>query len=89
MKKYIVSIKYCIARHNDKMCFLLNSRYHIMLIGDIKKLLQKMESVSTTNTLTVTIPFSTTNSVAKRLSRVGTSLIFCLGQFISTTNTEE
>ena len=32
----------CIARHDDKMCFLPNCRYHIPLIGNIKELLQKL-----------------------------------------------
>ena len=32
---YIVSKDYCIARHGDKLCFLLNRRYHISLIGNI------------------------------------------------------
>ena len=48
-----------------------------------------MHSVSTINTWTVCIHFSTTNSVMKWLSRVDKSLILCRGQFISTTNTEE
>ena len=42
--KYIVSEENCIARHDDKMCFLPNCRYHIILIGDIKELLQKLEA---------------------------------------------
>ena len=28
-QKHIVSKEYCIARHDDKMCFLPNWRYHI------------------------------------------------------------
>ena len=43
-EKYIVSKEYCIARLDDKMCFLPNCRYHIVLIGDIKELLQKLEA---------------------------------------------
>ena len=39
---YLVSKKYCIAHDDDKMCFLLNWRYHIILLGDIKDLLQKL-----------------------------------------------
>ena len=42
-KNYIVSRGYCIARHDDKMCFLPNCRYHIILIGNCKELLQKMD----------------------------------------------
>ena len=41
-EKFIVSKEYCIARHDDKMCFLPNCRYHIILIGNIKELLQKL-----------------------------------------------
>ena len=41
-EKYIVSKEYCYARHDDKMCFLPNCRYHIILIGNIKDLLQKL-----------------------------------------------
>ena len=43
--KYIKSKEYCIAGHDDKMCFLPNCRYHIIiLIGNIKELLQKLEA---------------------------------------------
>ena len=34
-KTYIVGEKYCIAHHDDKMCFLPNCRNHILLIGDL------------------------------------------------------
>ena len=43
-EKFILSKKYCIARHDDKMCFLPNCRYHIILIGNIKELLQKLDA---------------------------------------------
>ena len=43
-EKFIVSIEYCNAHHDDKMCFLPNCRYHIFLIGNIKKLLQKLDA---------------------------------------------
>ena len=38
-KKYIVSNEYCIARHDDKMCFLPNCRYHNALIDGNKEIL--------------------------------------------------
>ena len=41
---YILSKEYCIARHDDKMFFLLNCRYHIILVGNIKDLLQKLDA---------------------------------------------
>ena len=63
-EKFIVSKEYCIAGHDDKMCFLPNCRYHIILIGNIKELLQNcMHSVSTTNTWTACIRFSSTASM--------------------------
>ena len=34
----------CIARHDDKLCFLPNCRNHIVLIGNIKDLLQKLDA---------------------------------------------
>ena len=43
-EKYNVSKEYCIARHDDKMCFLPKCRYHIIIIGNIKDLLQKLDS---------------------------------------------
>ena len=42
--KYVVSKEYCFARHDDKMCLLPNCRYHIILIGNIKDLLQKLDA---------------------------------------------
>ena len=39
-----MSKEYCIARHVDNMCFLPNCRYHIILIGNIKELLQKLDA---------------------------------------------
>ena len=43
-EKFIVSKEYCIARHDDKMCFLPNCRYHNILIGNIIELLQKLDA---------------------------------------------
>ena len=42
-EKFILSEEYCTARHDDKMCFLPNCRYHIILIGNIKELIQKLD----------------------------------------------
>ena len=44
-EKDIVSKEYCIARQDDKMCFLPNCRYHNILIGNIKKLPQKVDAL--------------------------------------------
>ena len=43
-EKFIVSKEYCIAGHDDKMFFLPNCRYHIILIGNINELLQKLDA---------------------------------------------
>ena len=43
-ENYIVCKEYCIARHDDKVCFLPNCRYHIILIGNIKELVQKLDA---------------------------------------------
>ena len=85
-EKYIVSKEYCIARHEDKMCFLANCRYHVNLIGNIKELLQKLDAFcfnyQHVDCLYTLFKYA---SVAKLLSRVDNSLIKCRGQFFSTT----
>ena len=43
-EKTVGSKQNCIARHDDKMCFLPNCSYHITLIGNIKQLLQKLDA---------------------------------------------
>ena len=43
-EKFIVSKEYCIARHDDKMCFLPNCRYHNILIGNTKELLKSLDA---------------------------------------------
>ena len=89
-EKYIVSKEYYVARPDDKMCFLPICGYHIILIGNIKELLQKLHAFfSNTNTWTVCLHFSSTASVPKLLSRMDNFLIVCRGQFISTSKTEE
>ena len=44
-EKHIVSEKCCLARYNDKMCFLLKYWFHFIPIGDIKELLKKLGSI--------------------------------------------
>ena len=39
-----MSKEYCIARHDDKLCFPANCSYHIILIGNNKELLQKLDA---------------------------------------------
>ena len=43
-EKCTLSKDYCIARHDDKICFLPTWRYHIILIDNIKELLQKVDT---------------------------------------------
>ena len=43
-QKYIVKKEYCIARHDDKMCFLPKCRYHNLLKSNFKELLQKLHA---------------------------------------------
>ena len=43
-EKFIVSKEHCIADHDVKMCFLPKCRYHIILIGIVKELLQKLDA---------------------------------------------
>ena len=43
-EKYSVCQEYCIARHDDKIGFLPNCRNDIILIGNLKELLQKLDA---------------------------------------------
>ena len=43
-EKYIVSKDYCFAHHDNKMCILPIYRFHIILLGDIEELLQKLDA---------------------------------------------
>ena len=44
-EKYFVSKKTCMSRHDDKMCFLPNCRYHIILLGNVDELLKKLDTI--------------------------------------------
>ena len=43
-EKYFGSKKYCIARHDDTVCFLLSFWYRNILKDNIKNLLQKLDA---------------------------------------------
>ena len=43
-EKYIVCKDYCIAHHNEKTCFLPTCKYHIVLLGNVQKLLKKLDT---------------------------------------------
>ena len=44
-QKFIVSQDYCVAHHDKSTCFLPNCRYHILLIGDVQTILQKVDAL--------------------------------------------
>ena len=43
-EKFNVCNDYCIAHHDEKLCFLPNYTYHDILIRDIDELIQKLEA---------------------------------------------
>ena len=43
-EKYIVCKDYCNAQHDNKMCFLLSCKYHILLLGNIEELPRKLDT---------------------------------------------
>ena len=84
-----MSKEYCIARQDDKMCFLPNCKYHISLIGNMKELLQKLDAFCFNCQHVDFVYTSSTASMAKLFSRVENSLIICRRQFVSTRKAEE
>ena len=76
-EKYILCKGFCMADHNGKVCFLPNCRYHIILIGNIDGLLQKMGAFCFTYLCTFCIPYSSVESAEKLLPRVDKCLIMC------------
>ena len=44
IQKIYCEQNYCNARHDDKMCFQPNCRYHIILIGNNKEFLKKLDA---------------------------------------------
>ena len=43
-EKYIVCKDFCIAHHNDKLCFLPTCKYHIVLLEDVQELLKELDT---------------------------------------------
>ena len=43
-EKFIVCKDYCIAHHDNKMCFLPSCKYHILLHGNVEELLKKLDT---------------------------------------------
>ena len=88
--KHILSKKFCIAHQDDKICFLPIFRYHNILIGDIKELLQKPIVLCFNYQLGIAyIHFSSSRSVTIFLSGVDNFLIKCRELFIPTKGTKE
>ena len=48
-EKNIVCTDYCIAHHDDKTCPLPACKYHIILLGNVEELLQKLDTFSFTH----------------------------------------
>ena len=48
-EKYFVYIDYCIAHQDDKTCFLLACKYHILIHGNFEELLKKLNTFCFTN----------------------------------------
>ena len=47
-EKYIVCKDYCIAHHDDKACFLTAYNYHIIRLGNVEELLNKLDTFCVT-----------------------------------------
>ena len=43
-EKYIVCKDYCVAHHDDKLCFLPSCKYHILLLGNVEELIKKLDT---------------------------------------------
>ena len=89
-EKYIVSKEYCIARHDNKLCFLPICRYQIILIGDIKEFQEKLDAFcfnyQHVDCLYTLFKYRFSGNI---FVKTGNCLILRRGRFISTTNTEE
>ena len=89
-KNFLITKAYCIARHDDKMGFLPNCWYHIVLIGNNKELLEKMDTFFFNyQHVDCLHRFSKYHFRGKIVVKSGQLLIICRRQFNSTTNTEE
>ena len=89
-RRNTLSEEHCIAHQDDKLGFLPNCRYQIVLIGDIDVCYRKWTNfVSHIKTWTVSIDSSSTDSTEKLLPRVDKFLIMCNEQSTSTKETRE
>ena len=89
-EKYIVCQEYCTARHDDKMCFLPNCRYSIILIGNNQELLQKLYALcfyyQQVDCLYTLFKYRFSGKIVLRSGQLFDNL---QEQFISTSKTEE
>ena len=87
---YIVSKQYCIAHRNDKMCFLLNCRYHIILKGNINELRRKLDAFcfnyQQVDCLYTLFKYHFNGKI---VIKSGQLFLICRGQFNSNNETEE
>ena len=86
-EKFTLSKEHCFAGHDDKMCFLLDCRYYIILIGDIKEPLQKSD-VFFFNSQPADCLYTISKYRFTGKNVVNSGVIICRGQIISTSRTE-
>ena len=86
-ENYNMSKKYCLAHHDDKMCFLPNCRHPILLRGDIKELLQKMDAFCFNYKHSNSLYTLFKNQFSGKIA-VKSGQLCDIVQFISTTKTE-
>ena len=86
-------LKFGIAYHDGKVCFLPKCRDYDIPVGEIKHYENsyniRTQTGSAVNTWTVYIHFSSINPGLEPLSRVDMSLILCRRQLISTNKTKK
>ena len=91
-EKHIVREEYCIAHHDEKMCFLPTCKHHIILLGGIEEMLQKLDTLCFTcqhvDLSTRHISCSSTTAMRKLLQSVELCLTMCEGQSPLTKETE-
>ena len=88
--KYIDCKSYRSAHHNEKTCFLPACKNHIVLLGNVQRLVKiRIHFASPINTWTVCIHFSRIDSVEKLSQRVDKCLIRCNKQLTLITETRE
>ena len=89
-KKYIVCNNNCVAFHNDKTCFVSNCKFHILPLGNVEELLEKLDTFCfTSQHVDCVYTLSSIDSVERLLQRVDKFLITCNEQLTLITETRE